>query len=99
MGPIVNREIKQRVRVINGLAVHRQVAKHDIKHAAKIIQNLDSRWKMWQDPMSEKKDDEKMVSSCEFICIWYFSVSVSPCVHWSGEFALVVVSDVGRSVP
>lgn len=78
MGPIVNREIKQRVRVINGLAVHRQVAKHDIKHAAKIIQNLDSRWKMWQDPMSEKKDDEKLVSSCSFVYD-VFSVCQSPC--------------------
>lgn len=62
MGPIVNREIKQRIRPINGLAVHRQVAKQDIKHAAKIIQNLDTRWKMWQDPVDEKKDEEKIVS-------------------------------------
>lgn len=94
MGPIVNREIKQRVRVINGLAVHRQVAKHDIKHAAKIIQNLDSRWKMWQDPTSEKKDDEKMASSCSFVS-GIFNVCLSVCI---AEEILLWLCDFVRPV-
>ena len=59
MGAIVNRELKQRVRPVNGIVAHRPVAKADIKHAAKIIQNLDHKWNIWDD---EKQDKEKTVS-------------------------------------
>jgi len=61
MGAIVNRDLRQRVRPVNGLAVHNQVAKQDIKYAAKIVQNFDSLWGLWQDSSSEKSDPEKMV--------------------------------------
>lgn len=47
MGAIVNRELRQRVRPVNGLTVHKTVARQDIKHAAKIIQQLDDRWQLW----------------------------------------------------
>lgn len=61
MGAIVNRELKQRVRPVNGIVAHRPVAKADIKHAAKIIQNLDHKWNIW-DESDEKQDKEKQVS-------------------------------------
>jgi len=47
MGAIVNRDLQQRIRPINGLTLHQQVAKSDIKNAAKTVQNFDNRWKMW----------------------------------------------------
>ena len=61
MGAIVNRELKQRVRPVNGIVAHRPVAKADIKHAAKIIQNLDHKWNIWEEN-DEKQDKEKTVS-------------------------------------
>jgi hypothetical protein len=59
MGPTVNRELKQRVRAVNGITAHKQVVKSDIKNAAKIITNLDTMWKLWED--EEKQDTSKMV--------------------------------------
>ena len=47
MGAIVNRDLQQRIRPINGLTLHQQVTKTDIKNAAKIVQNFDNRWNMW----------------------------------------------------
>ena len=63
MGAIVNRELRQRVRPVNGLTVHHQVVRQDIKHAAKVVQNFDSRWGMWTEAAAEKKDEEKMVGA------------------------------------
>lgn len=62
MGAIVNRELRQRVRAVNGLSVHKSVAKQDIKHAAKIIQSLDKRWKMWDENSVGEKEEQKIVS-------------------------------------
>ncbi|XP_071110678.1 serrate RNA effector molecule homolog isoform X3 [Haliotis cracherodii] len=58
LGATLNRELKQRVRPVTGLTAHKQVVKHDIKIAAKIIQNLDDKWRLWEDE-EEKKDEEK----------------------------------------
>ncbi|XP_064652698.1 serrate RNA effector molecule homolog isoform X2 [Lineus longissimus] len=58
MGPTVNRELKQRVRAVNGITAHKQVVKADIKNSAKIITNLDMMWKLWED--EEKHDTNKM---------------------------------------
>jgi len=55
----VNRELKQRIRPVNGLTVHRSVAKQDIRHVARVIHVLDSRWNIWSNPDDEKKDEEK----------------------------------------
>lgn len=60
LGATLNRELKQRVRPVTGLTAHKQVVKHDIKIAAKIIQNLDDKWRLWEDE-EEKKDEEKGV--------------------------------------
>lgn len=61
LGATLNRELKQRVRPVNGISAHKQVVRADIKQAAKIIQILDSKWGMWEDPEEEKKDKSKEV--------------------------------------
>jgi len=62
IGAIVNCELKQRVRSVSGLTVHRPVMKQDVKLAAKLIQMLDNRWSLWHDQAEEKKDKEKEVN-------------------------------------
>ncbi|XP_059158047.1 serrate RNA effector molecule homolog isoform X2 [Physella acuta] len=59
LGATLNRELKQRIRAANGITIHKQVMRNDIKMAAKIIQILDKKYKLWNDPEEEKKDDEK----------------------------------------
>ncbi|XP_012939682.1 serrate RNA effector molecule homolog isoform X3 [Aplysia californica] len=59
LGATLNRELKQRIRMANGLTVHKQVMRNDIKMAAKIIQILDKKWGLWEDEGEEKKDNEK----------------------------------------
>ena len=61
LGATLNRELKQRVRPVNGISAHKQIVRADIKQAAKIIQILDSKWGMWEDPEDEKKDKSKEV--------------------------------------
>ncbi|CAH1777308.1 unnamed protein product [Owenia fusiformis] len=56
MGAIVNRDLRQRVRPVNGITSHKLVSKSDIKHVAKIIQNFDRRWSLWE---NDNKDTEK----------------------------------------
>jgi len=68
IGAIVNRELKQRVRSISGLTVHRPVAKQDVKLAAKLIQMLDDRWNLWHEPSEEKNDKEKEVAGTNRTC-------------------------------
>ena len=67
MGAIVNRELKQRVRPVNGITAHKAVTKADIKSAAKIIQNLDSKYSLWEDEEEEKVDKEKEVGQMVFL--------------------------------
>jgi len=78
IGAIVNRELQQRVRSVSGLTVHRPVTKQDVKFAAKLIQMLDDRWKLWHDQTDEKKDKEKEVMNTVYIvcyfCLCTFSV-------------------------
>ncbi|CAL1546055.1 unnamed protein product [Lymnaea stagnalis] len=59
LGATLNRELKQRVRAANWITVHKQIMRNDIKMAAKIIQILDKKYKLWEDPGEEKKDEEK----------------------------------------
>nr|KAG5701269.1 hypothetical protein BaRGS_020631 [Batillaria attramentaria] len=59
LGATLNRDLKQRIRPVNGLTVHKTVARNDIRLAARIIQNLDRKWDLWADKDEEKKDEEK----------------------------------------
>jgi len=47
MGPVVNKDLTRRIRTVSGFTVDRKVVRSDIKLAAKIITNLDSRWGLW----------------------------------------------------
>jgi hypothetical protein len=67
MGAIVNRDLQQRIRPVNGLTGHQQVAKSDIKSAAKIIQNFDNRWNLW-DEVDEPKKPVSLLTYVYYCC-------------------------------
>ncbi|KAI1724317.1 arsenite-resistance protein 2 domain-containing protein [Ditylenchus destructor] len=50
LGAIVNRDLKRRIRSVNGVTLHRTVAQNDIKHAAKLIVLYDHKAKLHMDP-------------------------------------------------
>uniref|UniRef100_T1JCQ9 Serrate RNA effector molecule homolog n=1 Tax=Strigamia maritima TaxID=126957 RepID=T1JCQ9_STRMM len=60
LGAIVNRDLTRRIRSISGIASHKQVVRADIKLAAKIIQNFDSRHELWTE---EKDGQENTIAS------------------------------------
>merc|ERR1719341_66248 len=47
LGPIVNRDLTRRIRTVAGLTQDKKVVRNDIKLAAKIMTNLDSKWNLW----------------------------------------------------
>ena len=47
LGPIVNRDLTKRVRTVPGLTQDKKVVRNDIKLAAKIMTNLDTKWNLW----------------------------------------------------
>ena len=55
LGPIVNRDLTKRVRTVPGLTQDRKVVRNDIKLAAKIITNLDTKWNLWR-PEGDPED-------------------------------------------
>ncbi|CAF3294780.1 unnamed protein product [Rotaria sp. Silwood2] len=57
MGAIINRELKNRVRTINGIGHHKTVVRNDIRLITKIINQLDERWKIWES--NENDHNEK----------------------------------------
>ncbi|KAL5013560.1 hypothetical protein ScPMuIL_007830 [Solemya velum] len=57
LGATLNRELKLRVRPVNGLTCHKQVVRQDIRIAAKVIKSLDEKWKMWDEQEGEEKKD------------------------------------------
>jgi len=63
LGPIVNRDLSRRVRTINGITVDRKVVRHNIKLAAKVVQNLDQKWGLWQKPQENRDADDAKASS------------------------------------
>ncbi|VVC25274.1 Arsenite-resistance protein 2,Protein of unknown function DUF3546 [Cinara cedri] len=48
LGAIVNRDLSKRIRSVNGITNHRQVARNDMKICANIINNFDNRSGLWQ---------------------------------------------------
>ncbi|XP_050541392.1 serrate RNA effector molecule homolog isoform X2 [Daktulosphaira vitifoliae] len=48
LGAIVNRDLSKRIRSVNGITSHRQVARNDMKLCANIINNFDKRADIWQ---------------------------------------------------
>nr|SVE75055.1 EOG090X04A7 [Daphnia dolichocephala] len=56
LGAIVNRDLSRRIRTVSGITSHKQVARNDIRLAAKIIQNLDARLGLWADENDNAKN-------------------------------------------
>merc|ERR1719228_2831280 len=57
LGPIVNRDLTRRIRTVAGLTQDKKVVRNDIKLAAKIITNLDSKWGLWKADEEGKKEE------------------------------------------
>ncbi|XP_054156484.1 serrate RNA effector molecule homolog [Oppia nitens] len=53
---IVNRDLNRRIRSVNGIASHKNVVRADIRHAAKIVLNLDKQKKLWEDETNDNKE-------------------------------------------
>lgn len=52
----------RRIRSVNGIASHKNVVRTDIRHAAKIIFNLDKQRDLWpEDESGDKNDGEEQV--------------------------------------
>ncbi|CAF3617744.1 unnamed protein product [Rotaria sordida] len=57
VGAIINRELKNRVRTINGIAHHKIIVRNDIRLITKIVKQLDERWNIWES--NENDHNEK----------------------------------------
>ena len=54
IGAIINKDLSRRVRAVDGIASHKSCVLADIRHAAKIIAQLDHQRKVWK-----RTDDEE----------------------------------------
>jgi len=59
LGAIVNRDLTRRIRSVNGIASHKNVIRADIRHAAKIVFNLDQQRKLWEEEGKTDSEEEK----------------------------------------
>jgi hypothetical protein len=59
----VNRDLSRRVRTVNGITSHKQVVRQDIKVAARIVQNLDEKMGLWDEPGQSSAQSDIPVSS------------------------------------
>ncbi|CAF4304948.1 unnamed protein product, partial [Didymodactylos carnosus] len=64
-GAIVNRELKNRIRIINGIGQHKTIVRNDLRSATKIIKNLDERWKIWENNSDNTNDKIKTSDDSE----------------------------------
>lgn len=53
----MNRDLSRRIRSVNGIASDKNIVRADIRHAAKIVFNLDKQKKLWQDESGEQTND------------------------------------------
>ncbi|XP_065320394.1 serrate RNA effector molecule homolog isoform X2 [Gordionus sp. m RMFG-2023] len=56
MGPIVNRDITRRVRLVNGIVVHKPLAKSDVRLSLKIVVSLDKKYNLWNNEETTNKE-------------------------------------------
>ena len=62
---MVNRELSNRVRSVSGITAHKSVVRADLKLAARLVQQLDDKNKLWRDDfdlkaiMEKEKEKEK----------------------------------------
>ena len=62
MGAIVNRELKNRIRTVNGIGQHKTIVRNDLRLITKIIKQLDERWNIWES-IDNDNDDKKTTPS------------------------------------
>jgi len=60
MGAIINRELKNRIRTINGIGQHKTIVRNDLRLITKIIKQLDERWNIWES-IDNDNEDKKIV--------------------------------------
>jgi hypothetical protein len=56
MGAIINRELKNRIRTINGIGQHKTIVRNDLRLITKIIKQLDERWNIWESIDNDNED-------------------------------------------
>lgn len=78
LGAIINRDLSKRIRSVNGVTNHRQVARNDMKLCASIINNFDNRSGLWQLTDGEQPASEKT----------YGVVSRNPVLHNITDFLI-----------
>ncbi|CAF0989122.1 unnamed protein product [Adineta ricciae] len=66
IGAIVNREIKNRIRTVNGIEHHKTIVRNDLRHITKIIKLFDDRWNIWEsigNETEQKKTETTTIST------------------------------------
>jgi len=48
LNPVVNRDLTRRVRAVSGISQHSACARNDLRNIARLIDHLDSKWKLWE---------------------------------------------------
>lgn len=61
VGAIINRDLKNRIRTINGIGQHKTIVRNDLRLITKIIKQLDERWSIWE--ATEHDNVEKNVAT------------------------------------
>ena len=64
----INRELEQKVKYIIGLTNHKTIVRNDLKLIARIVENMDKRWGLWQHMgtyTNNKLNDEEFKTSSD----------------------------------
>ena len=64
-GAIINRELKNRIRTINGIGQHKTIVRNDLRLITKIIQQLDDRWNIWEMENNENAEKKSETTSTD----------------------------------
>ncbi|UJR38183.1 hypothetical protein I4U23_030857 [Adineta vaga] len=65
VGAIVNRDLKNRIRTINGIGQHKTIVRNDLRLISKIIQQLDDRWNLWSSLNNENNEKKTEVTATD----------------------------------
>jgi hypothetical protein len=58
-----------RIRTVPGLTCDKKVVRNDIKLAAKIITNLDTKWSLWQKEKSDETIGDSFIMFLKFVVV------------------------------
>ena len=84
--------MSRRIRTVNGITVDKKVVRNDIKLAAKVITNLDTRWQLWMTGETNGKSenveqvDKLIYSKLKIIILKKISVLKNPLSNYSKLF-------------